>query len=263
MRAACLLALLVAGCAAVPVPRASVFHPSDAALGVTRVVHGTFILELRGTRLLLDPWFHSGLFVRQREPLGLTPSTLPSLAAVLVSSDDFDRFDTRALRDLAATVPRVIVPPPLRRRVLGLGFHDVTGLAWWDSTTVDQVTVTAVPSGPTSGTGWVVRTGDVRCFVAGSVASGPQLANVAVRFPDLDVAILPIAGAMTPATAAAAAATLRAARVIPSAYGAYRTPFGGGAGNALEEFRQAMAARGLADRVVAIEAGESWHYDKP
>jgi L-ascorbate metabolism protein UlaG (beta-lactamase superfamily) len=263
-RALACLAPLIAGCAAVPVPRSSVFHPSDAALGVTRVVHGTFVLELRGTRLLVDPWFHSGFFVRQREPLGLTPRTLPSLAAVLVSSDDPERFDARALRDLAATVPRAVAPPARRRRLLALGFRDVIALAWWESATVDGTTVTAVPTGTPGVNGWVVATSDVRCFIAGPTAAGPYLAQIAAAFPRLDVAILPIGGDMTPAQAAEAAATLQAARVIPSAYGAQpRVPFGSSSEDALDRFRTAMAARGLAARVLAIETGESWHYGKP
>ena len=66
-RARCRLAVaarrgLLAGCAPIPLPRAT--RPTIRrmpTLGVTRVVHGTFVLELHGTRLLLDPWFHSGM----------------------------------------------------------------------------------------------------------------------------------------------------------------------------------------------------------
>src|SRR4029450_8861321 len=149
-RRATLAAVLVAAgvaCAPIPLARESPFHPSDAALGVTRVVHGSVVLELAGTRLLVDPWFHSGFFTRQGEPLGLTPATLPTLAAVLVTEDAPDRFDTRALAGLAATVPRAIAPPALRERLVSVGFKDVTGLAWWEPTTGDGLTITAVPSG--------------------------------------------------------------------------------------------------------------------
>ena len=70
---------------------------------------------------------------------------------------------------------------------------------------------------------------------------------------------------MTPEQAADAAATLRAARVIPSDYGAHsRSPFiGGYAGTRSTSFRAAMTKRGLADRVLVLETGESWHLAKP
>jgi len=77
--------VLVAACAPVPVPRRSVYHPSDADLSVTRIVHGSVIIEMHGTRVLVDPWFHSGWVTRQDEPLGLVPEGLPSFAAVLIS----------------------------------------------------------------------------------------------------------------------------------------------------------------------------------
>src|SRR5262249_38637109 len=64
------LALLTA-CPPLPQPRQATFHPSDAELTVTRIIHGSFVLEMHGTRLLLDPWFNSTWVMRQREALGL------------------------------------------------------------------------------------------------------------------------------------------------------------------------------------------------
>jgi L-ascorbate metabolism protein UlaG (beta-lactamase superfamily) len=272
---AALVAALVAACGAcapIPLPRESAFHPSDAALGVTRVVHGSFLLELHGTRLAVDPWFHSGVFTRQREPLGLTPATLPALAAVLVTGEHPDRFDPRALRDLAASVPRAIAPPALRARLVGLGFREVTGLAWWEPTTVDGVTVTAVPAGGGPATNsYVVVSRAARVYIGAASTAPAELVDVAVAFPRLDVAILPIGGRrvlglareMTPEQAADAAVTLGAARVVPSGYGARsRSPFTWYAGDPLDRFRSEMAKRGLAARVLVIEPGESWHYAK-
>jgi L-ascorbate metabolism protein UlaG (beta-lactamase superfamily) len=269
--AAVLLTVCVA-CAPIPLARESPFHPSDAALAVTRVVHGSLVLELAGTRLLVDPWFHSGFFTRQGEPLGLTPATLPALGALLLTGDEPDRFDPRALTELAATVPRIIAPPALREQLVGMGFKDVTGLAWWEPTMVDGLTVTAVPSGNgPRANGYVVVSPDARAYVAGSTMAFSGLVDIAVAFPRLDIAILPIGGRrvlgvlheMTPAQAADAAQTLDAARVIPTGYGARsRSPFTWYGGDALDEFRNAMAAKGLADRVLVLDTGESWHYSR-
>jgi L-ascorbate metabolism protein UlaG (beta-lactamase superfamily) len=266
------LVLAAAACAPIPPARDTGFHPSDAVLGVTRVVHGSFVLELAGTRLGVDPWFHSGVLTRQREPLGLTPASLPQLAAVLVTADTPDHFDARALRDLAPRVPRAIAPPELRERMLGLGFQEVTGLAWWQPTTLDDLTITAVPTAAGGANGYVVASGDARLYLAGPTTAFPGLVDIAVAFPQLDVAILPIGGRrvlgvlheMTPEQAAEAAVTLGASRVVPSDYGARsRSPFTWYGGDPLQRFRAAMAARGLADRVLVLEPGESWHYAKP
>jgi L-ascorbate metabolism protein UlaG (beta-lactamase superfamily) len=267
------LVLAAGACAPIPPARESPFHPSDAALAVTRVVHGSFVLELDGTRMAVDPWFHSGVLTRQREPLGLTPGTLPQLAAVLVTADVPDHFDARALRDLALHVPRAIAPPALRERLLDLGFQEVTGLAWWQPTTLDGLTITAVPTaGGPAANGYVVTSRDAQLYLAGPTTRFAGLVDIAVAFPELDVAILPIGGRrvlgvpheMNPEQAADAAVTLGARRVIPSDYGARsRSPFTWYAGSPLDRFRTAMAACSLADRVIVLEPGESWHYAKP
>src|SRR5262249_44493583 len=214
-------ALLVACAACAPIPLASesAFHPSDAALGITRVVHGTFVLELDVTRLLVDPWFHSGIFTRQAEPLGLVPATLPRLAALLVTGDFPEHLDPHALHDLAAPGPRAIGPPSLRGRLLALGSRDAPGLAWGEPTTVDGLTITAVPAGGGATTnGYVVASRAARVYLAGPTTAFPGLVDIAVAFPRVDVAILPIGGRrvlgvlheMTPEQAADAAATLDA-----------------------------------------------------
>jgi len=262
---------LLSACSPIPLPRQSPFHPSDADLGVTRIVHGSFVLELHGTRLLLDPWFHSGVLTSQDEPLGLLPAALPTSAAVLVTGDAFDHFDGAALHDLATTVPRAVAPPALRERLLGLGFHEVTGLAWWEHTDVDGVTVTAVQASDARANGYVLVSHDARLYIAGPTGAFEGMVDIAVAFPHLDVAILPIGGRrnfgtlheMTPEQAAAAAATLGAARVVPSDYGAQsRSPWVWYAGDALERFRHAMSEHGLADHLLVLETGESWHYAK-
>src|SRR5439155_1115669 len=117
----------------------SVYHPSDADLSVTRIIHGSVIIEMRGTRLLVDPWFHSGYVTRQDEPLGLTPEGLPTFSAVLLTHGHADRFDPQALRALALSVPEAVAPPELHERLKALGFGHVTDLDWWDTAPIGGV----------------------------------------------------------------------------------------------------------------------------
>ncbi len=263
--------VLLAACGPVPVARRSAYHPSDADLSVTRIVHGSVILELGGTRVLVDPWFHSGILSRQVEPLGLTPDGLPPVAAVLLTHEHGDRFDEHALRDLAAHVPEAVAPAELQNRLAQLGFRHVTALGWWDRTTLGEVTVTAVParhSVPENG--YVLEAGGVSVYVAGDTRPFPELVDVATRFPHLDVALLPIGGRrllgfgreMSPEEAAAAAAMLAPRRVIPIGYGARGGfPLHWYAWNPTERFVKACAQQGLDQgRVVVLEPGESWHY---
>jgi len=266
-------AALAAACAAVPLPRRSVYHPSDADLSVTRIVHASLILEMRGTRVVVDPWFESGWMIRQQEPLGLTPDGLPSFAAVLVTHRHHDHFDPRVLRRLAATVPEVIARPELHARLAHLGFQRVTDLGWWDRTRVGDIDVTAVPARHgVPENGYVLAAGGVTVYVAGDTRYFDELVDVATVFPALDAAVLPVGGLrllgvpreMGPGDAARAAAVLGARRLIPMGYGEEGGfPLRWHALKPVERFVKACAERGIdRQRIVVLEPGESWHYYK-
>jgi L-ascorbate metabolism protein UlaG (beta-lactamase superfamily) len=264
------MALAVA-CSAVPLPRRSGYHPSDADLSVTRIAHGSFILELGGARLLVDPWFHSGFVVRQREPLGLTPEALPSVPAILLTHGHGDHFDEAALGELAATVPVAVARPELHARLARLGFHEVIDLDWWDKAEVAGLVVTAVPARhDVPENGYVVERDGVQVYLAGDTRYFPELVDVATRFPHLDAALLPVGGErllglgreMGPVEAARAAALLEPRRIVPISYGKRGgVPLHWFARRPVERFIEECQERGIdQSRVVVLEPGESWHY---
>ncbi len=261
--------VLLSACSSIPQPRSSAYHGSDADLGVTRVVHGTLIVELTGTRLLVDPWFHSSLTLRQAEALGLMPDALPTFAAVLLTDDDSDHFDASILTTLAASVPRAVVPPSLRDRAASVGFKEVIALRPWEKATIDGATITAVPtmSGATE-SGYVAEKNGVRAFVAPARTTPGALVDIATAFPSLDVAMLPIGGRrvmgvlreMDAAQAAQATATLKPKKVVPIGYGATGVPpFVWYPTGAVQAFADDLASRKLKDRLIVLQPGESWH----
>jgi len=267
------LAVVVA-CSAVPLPLHSPYHPADADLSVTRIVHASLIVEMRGTRMLVDPWFYSGFVMRQREPLGLTPADLPGVAAVLLTHEHGGHTDDAALRQLAKSVPEAIAPAPLQERLHALGFQRVTPLAWWESASVGNVRITAVPAAhPVPENGYVLEAHGVSAYLGGDTREFHELADVAARFPHLDVAVLPVGGerllglsrTMGPEQAAEAAKTLGAQNVIPIAYGKDGGfPVRWYARKPVARFIKACQDEGVAaDRIVTLAPGESWHYYSP
>ena len=264
-------AVMAVACAAVPVPRRSVYHPSDADLSVTRIAHSSVIVAMGGTRVVVDPWFHSGLLVRQDEPLGLTPDDLPPLQAVLLTHDHSDHLDERALRGLAGTVPQVVARPELHDRLAALGFRQVTDLGWWDTTRIGTIDLTAVPARHSvTENGYVLEAGGVSLYAAGDTRDFPELVDIATRFPHLDVALLPVGGErvlgirrqMGPADAARAAALLDPRRIIPIGYGeASAPPLWWYTRRPTERFIEQCTERGIdRARILVLEPGESWHY---
>jgi L-ascorbate metabolism protein UlaG (beta-lactamase superfamily) len=265
------LALVVGlGCSPLPIPHGGPYHRADATVSVTRLVHASFLVEVGGARLYVDPWLYSGIVFRQTEPLGLRPHALPPADAVLLTSGDDDRFDRRALGQIAPRVPVALGPRRLADDLRDLGFHTVVALEPWEEARVAAVTVTAVPTDdPARGLGYVLSAPAARIYTAGPTRLFSGLEQIATSFPDIDVALLPIGGPrffglqrqMGPAEAAQAVRMLDPRRVVPIAYG--RTggqPLYWYAGRPVERFREATRAAGASDdRVVVLATGESWH----
>jgi len=270
-RVSFLAAALVAACTAVPLPHEGTYHVSDADLAVTRILHGSLVLELSKTTVLVDPWFNSTLGTRQTEPLGLTPDRLPACAAVLITHRHAGHYDPDALAEIAKRTPRVIAPPPLADKLRALGFAEVIPLDWWADTTIGSIRVTAVPAAHSvRENGYVLTSNHVRLYIGGDTRWFDELVDVATAFPDLDVAFLPIGGesilgfhrTMGPRHAARAAALLKPRRIVPITYGAAGGfPFVWYADDPVTSFREAATAEGLApERIVVLQPGESWHY---
>jgi len=266
-----LVALAFAACTRLPQPEPAAFHASDADVAITRIIHGSVIVSLGGTRLLVDPWFYSGRIRRQNEPLGLLPEGLPDLQAVVVTHGHRDHFDARALAGLAKRVPVAIAPPSLAGELRDLGFADVVPLEWWQETAVDDVTVKAVPARDAGAeNGYLVRSRTRTVYLAGDARVPDALPQIAAAAPTLDVAVLPIGGRrvlgmlteMGPEEAAEVAATLRARRVVPVGYGARSgiPLMWWYARNPIPRFERAAAKRGIPkSHIVVLAPGESWH----
>src|SRR6202046_3209777 len=109
-------------------------------LGVTFIGHSSFLLQVDGRKVLVDPVFSKRLIVlrRQREP-GLRVEGLPPIDLILLTHAHMDHLDMaslrrviRATRKLTGETPEVVVPKGVEDLVERLGFSKIHGLEWWD-----------------------------------------------------------------------------------------------------------------------------------
>ncbi len=130
---------------------AEIVAPNE--LGVTFIGHSSFLLQLGGRSVLVDPVFakHLILLRRQRRP-GLRINEMPAIDVVLLTHAHMDHLNIASLRRvvrsaqmLGKKAPDVVVPWGVEDLVAGLGFSRVHGMKWWEKLEVRGLSVTLTP----------------------------------------------------------------------------------------------------------------------
>jgi L-ascorbate metabolism protein UlaG (beta-lactamase superfamily) len=233
------------------------------------------LLETGETRLLIDPTFDpAGEYPIGSRTLAKTAGAVWTaeqvgvVDAVLLSHDQHPDNLDHGGRAYVATAPLTLTTPAAAARLDGV----TAGLAPWETRQVGGVTVTAVPAqhgpdgtehltGPV--TGFVLTTpAGRRLYLSGDNASLPIVAEIARRFPGIDLAVLFAGAARTPLVdgyltltseeAVKAAELLSWPRVLPvhTDGWAHFTQNG-------SSFREAFASAGRAALLVDAAPGET------
>ena len=264
--------------------RAPVLTTGDE-VGVTWIGHSSFLLQLSGKNILVDPVFARALILlrRQRRP-GLLIPQLPPVSTVLLTHAHMDHLHLRSLRQvirhtrrLTGNAPGVVVPTGVGDLVDQLGFSQVTELQWWQQATVADgaVEVTMTPAKHWGARlfrdthrmfgGYVLRSGAHSIYHSGDTAYFNGFAEIGQRLAP-QIALLPI-GAYSPDSyravhtspeeALTAYLDLQTARtMVPMHFGTFplgREPM------AEPPLRLMAAARqaGVADQVKVLTEGET------
>jgi L-ascorbate metabolism protein UlaG (beta-lactamase superfamily) len=121
---------------------------------VTFIGHSSFLVQMKGLGVLIDPVFATRLILlRRQRRAGVRVKDLPAIDAVLLTHAHMDHLNrpslravTRAMRRRGLRAPVVIVPNGVEDLVADLGFSRVVELRWWESAEVDGLRVTATPA---------------------------------------------------------------------------------------------------------------------
>ncbi len=182
---------------------------SENELGVTFIGHSSFMLQINGKNLLVDPVLTKRLVVlrRQRQP-GLRLNDMPPIDLVLVTHAHMDHLSpaslrrvVRATKRLTGRAPEVVVPWGVVDLVNGLGFSKVHEMKWWEELARQGLQVTMTPSQHWGAWifrdthrgygGYVVEGGGQSVYHSGDTAYFSGFAEIGRRLQP-QVALLPI-----------------------------------------------------------------------
>jgi L-ascorbate metabolism protein UlaG (beta-lactamase superfamily) len=183
-------------------------HPPRSGEGVrlTWIGHASWLVQLDGVSLLIDPVLSDGIGpgIRRRVAPALDVEHMPAIDAQLVTHNHRDHLDLPSLERVARPV------------IAGLGLapffagHGLacTELEWWGETRVGAVTVRFVPSqhwsrrglsdtNETLWGGFIVEGSSARVYHSGDTAYFDGFTEIGRRSGPIDAALLPI-GAYEP-----------------------------------------------------------------
>lgn len=126
-------------------------NPDPSRAQVTWIGHATALIQYGGMNILTDPVFsHRASPLRFAGPKrysapGLRIDQLPKIDLVLLSHNHYDHFDLDSLRKIG-NAPKYVLPLRNGELLQRAGIGSYTELDWDQSTEVNNVTITHVPS---------------------------------------------------------------------------------------------------------------------
>jgi L-ascorbate metabolism protein UlaG (beta-lactamase superfamily) len=249
---------------------------SQNLLSITYIGHATNLIEIQGQNFLSDPNFSQKILGFKRLcPLGIEPSRLPEISAILVSHAHYDHLDIFSYKYFKSTVPIICpkglgkfirkflpnplieIPPHSHHVHHGVEIHTVPvhhhGARW-------------LPIRNRAATAFVLKSQNGTVYYAGDSGPGNQFKETSQLF-DIDVALLPIGGAkpvwlnkkqkLGPEEALQAFAELKAKHMIPICWGTFNF-FHEKPEASRNELERLVAEKNLGSKVHILEPGNKF-----
>ena len=252
-------------------------------VGVTFIGHSSFLLQIGGKNVLVDPVLATRLILmrRQRRP-GVLVEDLPAIDLVFLTHAHMDHMNlptlkkvVRATRRLRGLAPVVVVPWGCEDLVAGLGFSRVVALEWWQAREIEGLTVTMTPCKHWGARmfkdthrgfgGYVIAAGGRSVYHSGDTAYFAGFGEIGTRLRP-EIALLPIGAYFpdsyrgvhtSPEEALRGFLDCGAEWMVPMHFGTFRL-----GREPMEEppVRLMAEARrlGVEDRVRILAEGETW-----
>ncbi len=223
--------------------------PTDTILRVTWLGHSSFLIEMEGKKILLDPVFgkyaapHPLLGkARYNEEMPIKLEDLKDIDAVIISHDHYDHLDYPTISMIKGEVKHFFVPLGVDNhlRSWDIAKEKISVLDWWGEESWNGLEIAFTPSRHMSGRGvtdqsttlwgsWVVKGAHKSFYFSGDGGYGDHFNAIGNKYGPFDVALMECGQYnklwadvhMMPEETAQASLDVRAAFIIPIHWGAF------------------------------------------
>lgn len=253
----------------------------------------TVLLRYAGFTILTDPNFlhqgdhvhlHYGIRSARKTNPAIELEELPPLDLIVLSHMHEDHFDRIVEQKLDKNLP-IITTPHAAEKLKKKGFNATCALPTWDALTITKgdstLQISAMPGRhgpgilnallpPVMGSMLEFQTPSketrFRLYITGDTLIHEQLTEIPQRYPDIDLALLHLGGTrifgvmltMDAKQGVQAIEIIAPSTSIPIHYDDY-TVFK----SPLEDFKQAVTAAGLENKVKYLNRGETYKFSVP
>lgn len=175
---------------------------------VTWLGHSSFLIEIDGYKLLIDPMFEKAaapfsFMINRFNPVPLSINELPNIDVVLFSHDHFDHLNHRTVKALKNKVDKFITP-------LGVGSHlkkwgidkaNIQEADWWDTIHYKELTFNCTPAQHFSGRtfktkastlwcSWVINGSNANLFFSGDSGYFEGFKEIGNKYGPFDLCMM-------------------------------------------------------------------------
>lgn len=227
----------------------SILNKPDSLVRLTWFGHSTFLIEIDGKNILLDPVF--GQYAAPHPLLGrkrynsempISIAQLPSIDAVIISHDHYDHLDYGTIKQLKDKTDHFFVPLGVDNHLESWGIDEakVTKMDWWEEEQFKELSIAFTPSRHMSGRGltdqsatlwgsWVLKGKTKNIYFSGDGGYGKHFKAIGEKYGDFDIALMECGQYnklwadvhMMPEQTVIAAKDVKAKMIVPIHWGAF------------------------------------------
>lgn len=175
---------------------------------ITWIGHASFLIQLNGVNILLDPIFDNLMFFFTRNfAPGVSLDDLPKIDFILISHNHGDHFNKKTLLKLKKHNATILVPRGMKAWFEHNNFLKVKENDWWQDSLFNignqVIKFDFLPAVHWSGEGlldinksvwgsWMISSNNAKIFFAGDTAYGDHFKKIAKNFKSIDFALMPV-----------------------------------------------------------------------